>query len=155
MPLFLVNARLSEKSFRGYRRSRLFFRPFFAALAGVGAQNEIDAARWRELGCRPEVIRNLGNIKFDAAADNRPLPERRRLDVPALLSQLGVSAQAPIIVAGSTHSGEEAIPAKMFLRLRQKFRIYFSSLCLVTLSAAAMSAANSAPSALNIFCEAR
>ncbi len=121
MPLFLVNARLSEKSFRGYRRSRFFFRPFFAALAGVGAQNEIDAARWRELGCRPEVIRNLGNIKFDAAADNRPLPERRRLDVPALLSQLGVAAGSPIIVAGSTHSGEEAILAKMFLRLRQRF----------------------------------
>ena len=43
------------------------------------------------------------------------------MDVPALLGQLGVSADAPLLVAGSTHDGEETILAGQFLRLRQQF----------------------------------
>ena len=89
----------------------------FAALAGVGAQNEADAARLRQLGCRPEAIRIVGSLKFDAAQ----LDERRLLDVPALLRQAGVKPGAPLIVGGSTHAGEEAILAEQFLRLRARF----------------------------------
>ena len=48
VPHFLVNARLSERSFRGYRRFGLLFRPLFGAFTGVGAQSEADAARLRE-----------------------------------------------------------------------------------------------------------
>ncbi len=117
IPLFLVNARLSEKSYRGYRRFGFLFRPVFAAFDGVGAQSEIDAAKLRELGCRPEAIHIVGNLKFDAAK----LDERRLLDVPALLRRLGVPEGARILVAGSTHAGEEAILAAQFLRLRRQF----------------------------------
>ncbi|MCS7337151.1 MAG: 3-deoxy-D-manno-octulosonic acid transferase [Verrucomicrobiae bacterium] len=117
IPLFLVNARLSERSYRGYKRLKFFFRPLFAAFAGVGAQNEADAAKLRELGCRPEAIHVVGNIKFDAAV----LEEHHFLDVPSMLRQLGVSPDARIIVAGSTHAGEEAVMAEVFLRLRQRF----------------------------------
>ena len=53
IPTFLVNARLSERSFRGYRRWGALFRPIFASLVGVGCQNEADAERLKELGCRP------------------------------------------------------------------------------------------------------
>lgn len=117
IPVFLVNARLSERSFRGYKRFGFLFRPLFASFAGVGAQNEADAARLRQLGCRPEAIHVVGSLKFDAAQ----LDERILLDVPALLRQLGVPAGAPILVGGSTHAGEEAILAERFLRLREKF----------------------------------
>ena len=117
VPVFLVNARLSEKSFRGYKRFGFLFRPLFAAFAGVGVQNEADAARLRELGCRSEVIQIVGNLKFDAAKLNGHLP----LDVPAMLQQLGVKPSAKIIVAGSTHAGEEALLAEQFKRLRAKF----------------------------------
>jgi 3-deoxy-D-manno-octulosonic-acid transferase len=117
MPLFLVNARLSARSFRGYRRFRWFFGPLFAAFTGVGAQNEADAARLRELGCRPEAIRVVGSLKYDAAT----LDERRSLDVPHLLSQLGVDPEATLLVGGSTHAGEEALLAEIFLRLRPRF----------------------------------
>jgi 3-deoxy-D-manno-octulosonic-acid transferase len=117
IPLFLVNARLSERSYRGYRRFGFLFRPLFAAFTGVGAQNETDAARLRELGCRPEAIHIVGSLKFDAAK----LDERRALDVPGLLRQLGVPENAPLLVCGSTHAGEEAILAEIFLRLRQRF----------------------------------
>jgi len=50
IPLFLVNARLSARSFRGYRRFAFLFRPIFASFDGVGAQNEADAERLRTLG---------------------------------------------------------------------------------------------------------
>jgi 3-deoxy-D-manno-octulosonic-acid transferase len=116
-PVFLVNARLSDRSYRGYKRFGFLFRRLFAGLAGVGAQNEADAARLRRLGCRPETIRIVGSLKFDAAQ----LDERRLLDVPALLRQAGVKPGAPLIVGGSTHAGEEAILAEQFLRLRARF----------------------------------
>ncbi len=117
VPVFLVNARLSDRSYRGYQRFGVLFRPLFASLAGVGAQNEADAAKLRELGCRPEAIRIVGSLKFDAAR----LDERRSLDVPALLRQAGVRPGARLIVGGSTHPGEEAILAEQFLRLRSRF----------------------------------
>jgi 3-deoxy-D-manno-octulosonic-acid transferase len=117
IPLFLANARLSDRSYRGYKRLGFLFRPLFAAFAGVGAQNETDAVRLREVGCRPEVISIVGNLKFDAAKLN----ERRTLDVPALLRQLGVPDDASILLGGSTHDGEEAILAEVAQRLRLRF----------------------------------
>jgi 3-deoxy-D-manno-octulosonic-acid transferase len=117
MPVFLVNARLSDRSYRGYKRFGFLFRPLFASLAGVGAQTEADAAKLRDLGCRPEAIHIVGSLKFDAAS----LEERRLLDVPALLRQAGVRPGARLIVGGSTHPGEETILAGQFLRLRSRF----------------------------------
>jgi len=117
IPLFLVNARLSNRSYRGYKRFGFLFRRLFASFSGVGAQNEADAARLRELGCRPEAIHVVGSLKYDAAA----YTERQSLDVPALLAQVGVPAHAPILVAGSTHAGEEGILAEQLLRLRTRF----------------------------------
>jgi 3-deoxy-D-manno-octulosonic-acid transferase len=116
-PVFLVNARLSDRSYRGYKRFEFLFRPLFAALSGVGAQNEADATKLRDLGCRPEAIHIVGSLKYDAAK----LDERRSLDVPALLRQVGVKPGAHLIVGGSTHPGEEAILAGQFLRLRSRF----------------------------------
>jgi 3-deoxy-D-manno-octulosonic-acid transferase len=116
-PVFLVNARLSDRSYRGYKRFAFLFKPIFALFAGVGAQNEADAAKLRELGCRPEAIQIVGSLKFDAAK----LDEIRLLNVPAMLRQLAVPPGAPILIGGSTHSGEEAILAEQFLRLRKRF----------------------------------
>jgi len=117
LPTFLVNARLSESSYRGYKRFAFLFKPLFASFTAVGAQTEADAARLRELGCRPEAIHIVGSLKFDAAR----LEERRMLDVPGMLRQLGVSKNALLLVGGSTHAGEEGLLAEQFLRLRQKF----------------------------------
>ncbi len=116
IPLFLVNARLSERSYRGYRRFNFLFRPLFAVFDGVGAQNEADAARLRELGCRPDAIHVVGGLKFDAAK----LDEKMPLDVPTMLRQIGVPEGARVLVGGSTHAGEEALLAEQFLRLRAR-----------------------------------
>jgi 3-deoxy-D-manno-octulosonic-acid transferase len=117
IPLFLVNARLSDRSYRGYKFFAFLFRDLFASFTGVGAQGEADAARLLELGCRPEAIHRIGSLKFDAAEPG----ERRPLDVPALLRKLGVPEGARLLVAGSTHAGEETVLAEHFLRLRHKF----------------------------------
>src|SRR5206468_3733845 len=93
IPLFLVNARLSDRSYPRYRRFGFLFRELFASFTGVGAQNEADAIKLRELGCRPEAIHVLGILKFDSAG-----PEQRRpLDVPTLLRRLGVPEHARVL----------------------------------------------------------
>ena len=117
IPLFLANARLSERSYLRYKKFGWLFRPLFAAFTNVGCQNEEDAQRLRDVGCRPESVQVVGNLKFDAAKLN----EQRKLDVRGLLRQIGVADDALLLVAGSTHDGEEILLAEMAARLRQKF----------------------------------
>jgi 3-deoxy-D-manno-octulosonic-acid transferase len=117
IPLILANARLSDRSFPRYKKFRFLFRPLFGAFTGVGCQNEEDARRLREVGCQPEAVRVVGNLKFDAAK----FTEQRTLDVRGLLRQIGVDDDALILVAGSTHDGEEIILTEMAQRLREKF----------------------------------
>jgi 3-deoxy-D-manno-octulosonic-acid transferase len=116
IPVFLVNARLSERSFRGYKRFGFLFRRFFHHFAGVGAQNEADARKLLELGCRPDAVHVVGSMKFDAAR----LEPQRFLDVSAMLRQLGWPPNARLLVGGSTHPGEEAVLAEVYLRLRER-----------------------------------
>lgn len=117
IPCFLANARLSARSYRGYRLFGPLFRPLFASFAGVGVQNERDAARLIALGCRPETVQVVGNLKFDAVkVEERPL-----LDLPGLMRQLGVAPEARILIGGSTHAGEESLLAEACLRLRRDF----------------------------------
>lgn len=116
-PVFLVNARVSPRSGPRYKRFGFLFRDLFATFKMVGAQTEGDAAILRELGCRPEAVQVVGSLKFDAAK----IDGSRRLDVPGLLKQFGVPASAQLLVAGSTHAGEEGILGEMFLRLKKRF----------------------------------
>jgi len=116
IPLFLVNARLSERSFKGYERFSFLFRPIFNKFRAVGCQQAGDAERLIALGFPAEAVRTVGNMKFDAAQ-----PEARPgLDVPGLLRRIGVHPHAKLLVAGSTHAGEEAILAEMWPKLRRR-----------------------------------
>ena len=117
LPYFLVNARISDRSFRGYRRAGFLFRPLFEHFAGVGVQNEADAKRLVALGCRPEAVRVVGSLKFDSAST----PQRGKIDVEDLLKQIGVPEDALVLVGGSTHAGEESILAEIAGRLRKRF----------------------------------
>jgi 3-deoxy-D-manno-octulosonic-acid transferase len=116
-PVFLVNARISDRSYRGYRRLGFLFRGLFAQLAGVCAQSERDARRLVELGCRPEAVHVVGSLKFDPP---RPVAATRQVDVEKILRHLGVPAGAPVLVAGSTHDGEEAALADIHRRLKAR-----------------------------------
>lgn len=100
VPIYLVNARMSEKSARGYARFPALTRPMFAALSGVAAQTGADAARIAALGAPAPVV--TGNLKFDAAvADNGEALGRE------LKGRFGETR--PTWVAASTRDGEEAM----------------------------------------------
>ena len=116
-PVFLVNARVSDRSWRGYRRFGFLFRPIFARFRGVGCQSPGEADRLAQLGFPAAAMRVTGNLKFDAAKPD----ERSGPDVPGLLRQIGVNNKARLLVAGSTHAGEEAVLAEMLPRLRERF----------------------------------
>jgi 3-deoxy-D-manno-octulosonic-acid transferase len=100
IPALLVNARLSERSLRGYQRFAGFTEPMFASLAGVAAQTEGDATRLRQAGARDVTV--TGNLKFDAAVPPAALALGRRLR-----EMFGTTR--PVFVAGSTRDGEEAL----------------------------------------------
>ncbi|MFP6888502.1 MAG: 3-deoxy-D-manno-octulosonic acid transferase [Nitrospinota bacterium] len=113
LPVCIVNGRLSEKSFRGYLRLRFLFASVLGRLAGVAARGEADAARYRALGA-PGVFQ-AGNIKFDA-----PAPPGEA-DPEALKEAFGLAGAGPVIVAGSTHPGEEAEIGRAIRALRERF----------------------------------
>ena len=115
VPICLANARLSDKSHRGYRRFGFLFREHFSALRAVGAPTIADVGRLCDIGCRDEVTEMTGNMKFDGTSNNLD----RKLDVPALLRRLGAVKDAPVLVGGSTHDGEERLLAEMFPRLKE------------------------------------
>ncbi len=100
IPVCLVNARLSERSLRGYARFARLTRPMFEALAGVAAQTVADAQRLRDAGAREVEV--TGNLKFDVVAG-----DDARTRGSALRASLG--GDRPVLVAASTREGEEAL----------------------------------------------
>jgi 3-deoxy-D-manno-octulosonic-acid transferase len=110
IPQILVNARLSERSFRGWDRLGGVARSLFAHIGLCLAQTEKDGERYRTLGVRQVAI--TGNLKFDV-----PPPAADPAAVAAFQSLLG---NRPVWVAASTHEGEEEIVAEAHQRLRQQ-----------------------------------
>jgi 3-deoxy-D-manno-octulosonic-acid transferase len=98
--LYLVNARLSKRSARGYARFPAITRPMLADLAGVAAQSDADAARFASLGASPPIV--TGNLKFDVS-----VPAAARELAAGLRLRFG--ATRPVWVAASTRDGEEAL----------------------------------------------
>jgi len=97
VPLFLVNARLSERSARGYARLAGFSRETLLELAGIGAQTAADARRFCALGA--ERVTVCGNLKFDRSPRPLDLELGRRFR-----SWFGTR---PVFLAASTREGEE------------------------------------------------
>jgi 3-deoxy-D-manno-octulosonic-acid transferase len=100
VPLLLLNARLSERSARGYARLPNLTRTALSELSGIAAQTDTDAARLAELGGRDISV--MGNLKFDIA------PATDFLETGKLLrQQFGMIR--PIFLAASTRDGEEVL----------------------------------------------
>jgi len=117
VPTFLVNARISDRSYRGYLRWGSIFRGLFGGLSRVCCPTETDAERLRRIGCRADGVHVVGNLKFDTALGGGGHKVKAR----ALLEQLGVPGDAPVLLGGSTHDGEEVILAETWLKLRGRF----------------------------------
>jgi 3-deoxy-D-manno-octulosonic-acid transferase len=98
VPVFLINARLSESSARGYERVRSLARPVMQSISWVAAQAEQDAARFRRIGVAADKIAVTGSVKFDVDIEPQVREQAQQLK-----AQFG---GRPVWIAGSTHDGE-------------------------------------------------
>ncbi len=114
IPVYILNARLSARSLRGYRLLRPLIGRALRTVTCVAAQSQDDAERFVTLGARPQQVVALGNLKFDIAA-----PEQ----LPAFVAEFGqqVPPARPVWIAASTHEGEEAAVADIHARLLRRF----------------------------------
>ncbi|MEZ6106567.1 MAG: 3-deoxy-D-manno-octulosonic acid transferase [Pirellulaceae bacterium] len=112
-PVAIVNGRLSEKSFRGYRRVRPLVGRWLGSIDWIGCQTTEYAERFRALGAAPERVEVTGSLKFDRAESDRDNPrtcELRRL--------VGLEPATPVWVVGSTQAGEEAVAWEVYRQVR-------------------------------------
>ena len=115
IPLLLVNARLSEKSERGYRRVRQLVAQTLRNVSYIAAQGEQDAQRFLQLGARPERVIVSGNLKFE-----QRIPPSLVERAEVLRRDFGV--ERPVLVAASTHEGEDELLLDIFRQIRREVR---------------------------------
>jgi len=110
IPFLIVNARISEQSFGSYRRLRGLIGAALRRAAAIGAQSALDRERLLDIGAMPGQLTVTGNMKFDVR-------------VPPSLAEQGEAIRAawgthrPVLVAGSTHEGDERALLAAFSRL--------------------------------------
>lgn len=102
IPIGVINGRLSERSYRGYRRIHRWVSPSFASLAFAAVQDEAYAERFRAIGARDVVV--TGSMKWDAARIRDTVE-----GADQLAAELGIDRARPLVVGGSTAEGEEAL----------------------------------------------
>ncbi|MEO5359544.1 MAG: 3-deoxy-D-manno-octulosonic acid transferase [Nitrospirota bacterium] len=105
IPVVILNGRISEKSFGGYRKIRFFMKHVLRSVTLFGMQSEIYSERIKAMGADTPAVKTLGNFKFDTA----PSPE---------IPQWALRLTHPILVIGSTHEKEEAILIGTLRRLQ-------------------------------------
>lgn len=113
VPLYVLNARLSARSLRGYQVLAPIVRRALATVRGVGAQSHADARRFVTLGAPAERVGETGNLKYDTR-------------VPDTLEQVADDCRAcragrPAWIAASTHVDEEATVLQIHRRLRARW----------------------------------
>jgi 3-deoxy-D-manno-octulosonic-acid transferase len=114
-PALLLSGRFSARSFKRYRLFSAFFREVLGNFTALGMQTEEDASRAKGLGADPGKVSVTGNVKLEASAKNSspgsvpPVDFKRNTD------------GRPLLVAGSSHSGEEEILLEAFRCLKRRF----------------------------------
>ena len=135
IPVALINARISEKSYKNYTRFRFFFGYIFKKIDAVLCISDIYCERFASLGIKKENMRRTGNMKFDIdasliAEDIKEKSEilKRFIEFKTNNNSETVEAKtAKIIAAGSTHKGEEEIILDSVIKLnktKEKNRIF-------------------------------
>ncbi len=107
--LVLINGRLSDRSFRGYRRVRPWIGRMLKCFAAIGVQNTAYAQRYRSLGAPADRLMVTGSLKFDAAMTDRDQPAVGRLRKVAQLRDSDL-----VFLAGSTQAPEEELALDAF-----------------------------------------
>ncbi|MBU1356925.1 MAG: 3-deoxy-D-manno-octulosonic acid transferase [Candidatus Edwardsbacteria bacterium] len=118
IPVFIVNARLSDRSLPWYRFFGFLFRPLLNRVECIACQSPEDAERYKSLGVDLRKIINAGNIKYDTI--RRPVSREQKMKLRA---DLGFSPEDLILVAGSTREGEEEIILNAWAGLSDRMKL--------------------------------
>jgi len=110
----ILNGRLSPNSFKGYFLIRSFLKPLLSKFSFFAVQSETDRDRFVAVGAPAERVFITGSVKFDEVS------ETIHVDQGKLRTSLGISSDAPVFLAGSTHPGEEEFMLDVFKQLQSK-----------------------------------
>jgi len=116
VPAFVANGRFSERSFAKALRDRDFWKDVLNCFRKIIVKSEEDASRLRELGLPDAKVAVTGDCKVDAL-----LLRREAADPEGLRARLNGSG-LPVLVAGSTHEGEEKVVLDAYRRVRESGR---------------------------------
>ncbi|RJP29231.1 MAG: 3-deoxy-D-manno-octulosonic acid transferase [Candidatus Omnitrophota bacterium] len=108
IPFFLVNARISDRSFGRYHFFRFFFAPLLNLFTAILSQSEEDAARFMRIGAPSEKVHAIGNIKFDAVDLHQDDSEAAKWK-----SLFQIDENEIVLLGGSTFAGEEIVLARI------------------------------------------
>ncbi|HET6603351.1 MAG TPA: lipid IV(A) 3-deoxy-D-manno-octulosonic acid transferase [Xanthomonadaceae bacterium] len=114
IPIVVANARLSERSLRGYGPVRLLARMAIRCATHVAAQSHRDAERLIDLGADPERLSIAGNLKFDLQVPPELVEQARRW-------RAGWGPGRPVWIAASTHEGEDQAVIDAHQQVRDRF----------------------------------
>ena len=115
-PLLLLNARLSDRSFKRYSKAGFFARRIFNKFDAIACGSEFDAARFLRLGANPKIVSSTGNIKFDASGSARLSDSGK----DALKTEMGFEKDSLVLLGSSTWQGEEEMLLGILNGIRQK-----------------------------------
>ncbi|MFO1002134.1 MAG: 3-deoxy-D-manno-octulosonic acid transferase [Planctomycetaceae bacterium] len=113
VPVSVINARMSERSYRGYQRIRSLLKPLFSRLALVASQSQTYADRLISLGASEERTVVTGSIKFDGVETSRTNPKTE-----SLRRIFGLKSGETVFMAGSTQEPEEQFALESWVQLR-------------------------------------
>lgn len=109
--LFIANGRISNKAFPAYQKARWFFKPLLAVFTGIFVQSKKDAERFVALGANPEKVNVLGNMKSDLHVPSD-------VAAPFHALKLAWGESRVVVIAASTHDGEEKALFEVFKKLQ-------------------------------------
>ncbi len=116
IPVAVINARMSERSHRGYSRIHRLMAPLFGRLALVAAQSQSNADRLQSLGVAQDRLHVTGSVKFDGVATDRSNPATEYLRKLFILSHAET-----VFMAGSTQEPEERLALQTWLACRKEY----------------------------------
>jgi len=121
VPVSLINGRMSERSYKGYRKLKSLTADVLRRIHPICVQGDIDAGRLIGIGAPAGSVHVMGTVKFDVAERN-PVGEKMAEKV---LHQLGVQANAVVLLGGSTWPGEEAVLCDLYQKLKTEHENLF------------------------------
>jgi 3-deoxy-D-manno-octulosonic-acid transferase len=118
IPIAVVNTRISDRSFKKYLFAKLLVKPILNKVSIFCVQTQVDAQRLEQLGVGTQKIKLTGNMKFDIKIRDY---EDLKKDYADYRVKLGMKIKEKLIVAASTHPGEEEEILKVYLNLLSNF----------------------------------